>query len=353
MTLRERMLAVYHRKNPDRIPWAAYGMLIPRGKIERELRNSGCGLIEMHSVYTSKIKNVEISVKEDWEGNEKVITRTYHTPLGSVSEKVKTDPAYHTSTWRKEFLIKSPSDYRIVKFIVENTIYYENYHSFLEARDNLGDDGVILTGMDRTPWQKMLIELVGVQRLFLDLYDNRYLVEDLLSSLEEKSDEAYKIAASSPAEVIWAPDNITGDVTEPKLFERYCLPFYMKQGRLLHQQNKAYIVHMDGKLKCLKNLIKKADINAVESFTFPEGGGDLPFEEAKTVWKDKSIIANLPAFLCFKEEKIVKKYIHNFLTQISSKNNFMLEISEDLPHRTWRKTLSWVAEVMKEQGGLH
>ncbi len=54
---------------------------------------------------------------------------------------------------------------------------------------------------------------------------------------------------------------------------------------------------MDGKLKSLKELIKKADIDVIESFTFPEGGGDLSLEEARADWKDKSIIANLPTFL--------------------------------------------------------
>lgn len=349
-SLRERMLAVYHKKEPDRIPWAAYGLLIPRGEIERKLRNNGCGLILGGSIYKSEIQKVEISVKEVWEDNKKVKIRTYHTPLGDVFEKFEDDPAYHTSVWIKKFLISSSADYPIVKFIIENTVYYEDYDSFLEIRANLGHDGVILAWTGRSPWAKMLIELAGVERLSLDFYDNRPLVEDLLSSIEKKLDEVYKIAANSPAEVIWAPDNITGDVVEPKLFEKYYLPFYNKQGQLLHQQNKSYVVHMDGRLKSLKELIKKTDIDVVESFTFPEGGGDLPFEEARAAWENKSIIANLPAFLCFKEEKIVKEYIYNLINRASSKKNFMLEISEDLPHKTQGRTLSWVAEVMKEKG---
>ncbi|TET08835.1 hypothetical protein E3J84_05825, partial [Candidatus Aerophobetes bacterium] len=215
---------------------------------------------------------------------------------------------------------------------------------------NLSDDGVVLASTGASPWAKILIQLAGVERLSLDFYDNRWLVEDLLSSIEKKLGEVYKIAANSPAEIIHAPDNVTGDVAEPKLFEKYYLPFYNKQGQLLHQQNKSYVVHMDGKLKSLKELIKKTDIDVVESFTFPEGGGDLSFEEARAAWENKSIIANLPAFLCFKEEKIVKEYIYNLINRASSKKNFMLEISEDLPHETQGRTLSWVAEVMKEKG---
>lgn len=90
MTLREKMLAVYQKRNQDKIPWAAYGFLLPRGKIERELRNSGCGLIEWHPVsfllsptmlgeriYESKVKDVEISNKTVWENGERVLIHTW------------------------------------------------------------------------------------------------------------------------------------------------------------------------------------------------------------------------------------------------------------------------------------
>lgn len=361
MTLRKKMLTVYQKRNQGKIPWAAYGFLLPRGKVERELRNSGCGLIEWYPVsswlspaafdfqiYESEVKDVEISIKTVWEDNEKVLIRTYHTPLGSIYEKIEEDPGYH-SNWIKKFLIKSIHDYEIVKFIIENTVYHENYNSFLEAQENLGDDGVVYALADRSPWQKMLLELAGPERLFIDFHDNRTLVEDLLSSIQRKLDEAYRIVADSPAEVIWVPDNITGDLTEPKIFEKYCLSFYNKQGELLHRKNKTLVVHMDGKLNCLKDLIKKADIDVIESFTLPEGGGDLSIEEASTIWKDKSIIANLPAFLCFKEEKVVREYIQKLLVKVSPRKNFILEISEDLPRPFWRNTLPVVADVMQNQ----
>jgi len=286
-------------------------------------------------------------IKTAWENNERIEIRTYNTPLGSIFTKIKKDPAYG-SEWIKKFYIESPSDYPIIKYIVENTVFRENYHSFLRVREDLGEDGVVMARVDRSPLQKMLIELAGPERLFIDLFDNRHLVEDLLFSIEKRLDEAYRIVANSPAEVIWQPDNISGDVTEPHLFEKYCLPFYNKQGRLFHRHNKAYVVHMDGKLKCLKDLIKKADIDVIESFTFPEGGGDLSFGEARIAWKDKSIIANFPASLCLKEEKTIRKHLQKFFAQISPKKNFMLEISENLPHRFWKNTVLTIADFMQE-----
>lgn len=358
-TIREEMLVVYYGGEPDQIPFAAYDFLIPRGQIERELRNDGMGLVKWCPVSTSvapaflniclsKVQDVKISIEEAWESGEKIIIRTFYTPMGSVFEKYREDPMY-SSKWIKKYLIESASDYPIVKFIVENSIIYQNYNSFLQVQDNLGDDGVVLALMDRSPLQKMMYEITGPERLFLDLYDNSDLVEDLLTCIEKKSNEMYKIAANSPAQVIWSPDNITEDMNSPSIFRKYCLPFYNKQGQLLHQQNKAYVVHMDGKLKCLKNSIKKADIDVVESFSLPEAGGNLPIKEASIAWKDKSIISNIPAFLCLKEEKTIREYIGQLLAWVYPRKNFMLQVSEDLPPQDWKRILPVVIDVMQKQ----
>ncbi len=361
MNPREQMLAVYFRRNPDRIPCAAYIRYVPRGEIGRKSRNNGLGLIgyypivsllsppwHTHAGFESEVRGAELTVKTVWEDNKRVEIRTYITPLGSIFAKIRKDPVYG-SDWIKKFYIDSPSDYPVMKYIVENTIFRENYDSFLEIQEDLGSDGVVMARVDRSPFQKMLIELAGPERLFIDLHDNCHLVEDLLSSMEKKLDEAYKIVAHSPAEVIWQPDNITGDMTEPKFFKKYCLPFYNKQGRLFHKHNKAYAVHMDGRLKSLKDLIKRADVDVVESFTFPEGGGNLAFEEARSAWEDKSIIANFPASLCFKKEKAIKEYLQKLLSQLSSKENFMLEISEDLPPQSLKDILPIIVSVIQRQ----
>lgn len=364
MSLREELLSVYRRKNQGRIPWGAYGgFLLPAGSVERELRNSGCGLIQWTPVSSwlppgmghmkgweqeSEIKNVEMSIKAVWEGNERILVRTYDTPLGSVFEKMREDPGYH-SLWIKEFLIKSSRDYEVIKFMIENTVLRERYSSFLEAQENMGDDGVVLAVVDRSPWQKMLIELAGTERLYFDLHDNPTVVEDLLASIEAKQDEAYRIIADSPAEIIWIVDNLTGDLTPPKIFEKHCLPFYNKQAEMLHQKNKILAVHMDGRLRCLKDLIEKTDIDVIESFTLPGAGGDLPIEEASTAWEDKSIMANIPAFLSYQKPEEVRRYMQDLLAKVSPRKNFMLELSENLPHPFWKATLPIVAEALLEQ----
>jgi len=348
LTPRERIMQVLRRQLPDRVPLGAYSFLLPRGTAERKVREKGCGIVHFERVYATEMQNVEISTKEKWENNEKTTIRIYRTPLGDLYEKTKLDPGYR-SQWTKEFMIKKPSDYRIAKYIIENTVYHQNYEFFVEVEKNIGEDGILIANMDRTPLQRTLIELTGTERLCIDLYERADIMEEFFDSLRKKQDEMYQIAADSPAQIIHNWDNLTEDITEPRLFQKYCLPLYNKYGHLLHERGKIYVVHMDGKLYHLKNLIKKAEIDVIESFTLPGAGGNLSLQEAKDVWKNKTIIANLPAFLCYKDEEFIKRFIRDLLIQVP-KERFMLDVSEDLPQKFWRRTLPIVADAMQMYG---
>ncbi|TKJ44547.1 hypothetical protein CEE35_07595 [Candidatus Aerophobetes bacterium Ae_b3b] len=348
LTPRERIMQVLRRQLPDRVPLGAYSFLLPRGTAERKVREKGCGIVHFERVYATEMQNVEISTKEKWENNEKTTIHIYRTPLGDLYEKTKLDPGYR-SQWTKEFMIKKPSDYRIAKYIIENTVYHQNYEFFVEVEKNIGEDGILIANMDRTPLQRTLIELTGTERLCIDLYERADIMEEFFDSLRKKQDEMYQIAADSPAQIIHNWDNLTEDITEPRLFQKYCLPLYNKYGHLLHERGKIYVVHMDGKLYHLKNLIKKAEIDVIESFTLPGAGGNLSLQEAKDVWKNKTIVANLPAFLCYKDEEFIKRFIRDLLIQVP-KERFMLDVSEDLPQKFWRRTLPIVADAMQMYG---
>jgi len=348
LTPRERIMCVLQREYPDCVPFGAYSFLLPRGSIEHKLREKGCGIVHFEKVYVTEIKNIEICTKEKWGNNEKTIIRIYRTPLGDLYEKIKLDPGYH-SQWIKEFMIKRLSDYRIAKYIVENTVYHKNYNFFVEVEKNIGEDGILIANMDRTPLQRTLIELTGTERLCIDLYERPDIVEDFFNSLQKKQDEIYQIAADSPAKIIHNWDNLTEDITEPRLFQKYCLPLYNKYGRMLHESGKIYMVHMDGKLNHLKDLIKETAIDVIESFTLPEGGGNLPIQEAMNTWKNKTVVANLPAFLCYKDEEFIRKFIQDLLIQVP-RERFMLGVSEDLPQKFWKRTLLIVADVIQMYG---
>lgn len=364
MTTREKMLAVYKNQNQGKIPFAAYGgFLLPCGSLERTIRNKGCGWIHWTPVcswqppgmshitgwdFEAKLEDAQMLLKTVWYENEKALQRWYETPVGNIYEELRTEPGYH-SLWVKKFFVEKPEDYKVLKHIVQNSVVIESYESYLEAQRNIGNDGVELAIIDRSPFQKLLLEICGTERLTFDLIDIPEIVEELLETYEKKQLETLEIIADSPAEIIWMVENLTGDITHPEYFEKYCMPYYKKVTDILHKSNKVLGVHFDGKMNSIKHLIKKTDIDFIESFTLPEMGGDLPIKEAFELWEDKAIIVNIPAYLCNEGEEHIRSFIRQFIRDVQPYGNCMMELSENIPLEKLDRVMLIVADEFSKQ----
>ena len=361
MTLHDRMLAVYRGQVPDATPIGIYTRYLPRGTTERAVRNTGMGLIEYHPVismlappwhmysgYLSEVHGAELEVRYTWDHGVAVETRSYHTPVGTVSECIRKDPAYG-SDWVSKFYIESPSDYTVMLYLVENTIFRRNESGIRVHMADLGGDGVVIGRMDRCPYQKLLIELAGPERFLIDLYTDPEPVLDLLEAMDRRMDEAFVMALESEVEVIWQPDNITSDLTPPDMFRKHCLPFYEKHGRECRQAGKPYHVHIDGRTRALKDLIASATFDGIESFSLPIIGGDLPLHEARAAWPGKTILPNFPSSLCLQEEAGIVAFLDTLFADTPSGAPFMLQVSEDIPPAEWQRVLPILTTYIAER----
>ena len=97
--------------------------------------------------------------------------------------------------------------------------------------------------------------------------------------------EMYKVVANSQVKIVLIGDNIDEVLIDPRLFKKYCLPFYQECSKLLRSHSKIVSSHMDGMLKSLKSLILESGLNFIHGFT--PSGGNLSIREAKSIWKDK------------------------------------------------------------------
>ena len=157
--------------------------------------------------------------------------------------------------------------------------------------------------VDRSPYQKLMIELVDPEQFMVDVYINPSPIEELMQTIDYRLDEQFEMALNSQVDVIWQPDNITADTVPPDIFAQYCLPFYKKNGLKCKKAGKVYAVHIDGKTKSLYEQIQEAPIDVIESFSLPVMGGDLTIEEALTFWPDKVLCPNFPSSLCLNDRK--------------------------------------------------
>jgi hypothetical protein len=356
MNIRENIMAVFHRETPTRIPWLTYDIpypMLPRGTWERKLRNKGLGITNECAVFTTETPNVQVEQKTTVEGTRRVLVTTYHTPVGSVTEKMDmtiTPP----NPWIIEHMIKDISDYEVVKFIIEDTVYEPNYESFLWWDRHIGNDGFISTGVGGTPFQQLLIRYMGYHKCIVELYKHPEEFNELIKVMGKKYEERCRLVADSPAEVVTIEGNLDARVTNPKLFEKFVLPYHKIAAQILHPRGKILMAHYDGAVAALKDLIPQTGVDVVEALT-PPPMGDLPLSEARACWGKKLIIsANFPESVCHFGMQAVKKYAMEILKTVAPGDGFILSVTEDIPHRkpydVLEQTLRTITEVMWKYG---
>ena len=173
---RDQMLAVYRGQTPDRTPVGIYERYLPRGEAERAVRELGLGLIAYHPVvsmigppwhlypgYVSEITGAEFRVDYLWDRETMVERRTYNTPVGSVWQEISYDDAGVGSEHIRKYYLSRTEDYPVVQYLIEHTVLRKNESTLRSRLQDLGSDGVLFGRLDRSPYQKCLIELAGAE----------------------------------------------------------------------------------------------------------------------------------------------------------------------------------------------
>lgn len=359
MTVRERMLCCYRNEPVDRPAMGIYTRYLKRGTMERLARDQGLGIIQYVALTTqigppwhllpefiSQVKDTEIRVEYYWEHGHRKQRRKYVTPVGTVYAEVGSslgDGSEHIS----HYYIQSLEDYPIMQYIVENAVLSRNEELFQFHRQDLGEDGVVIGRVDRTPYQKLMLELVGGENFLLDLYTDPEPVEELMDAIGRRLDEEMTMAMDSGAEIIWMPENVTVDMTPPNNFKKYHLGAYQKYTKWAHEAGKKVVAHFDGKVKPLREHLLASGLDGLESLSNPDIGGDSTYEELCRMFPGMTLLPNFPASLATGGEDQIEEYLA-WLKETAKRYHrpLMLQISEDLPADSYEQAIPRIVTAM-------
>jgi hypothetical protein len=347
--VRQDILTALHRREPKRIPWTIHHELLPRGSLERRLRNQGLAIVEKGvRPYREGFHSVSLEERQGWEGGTRLTIRTWHTPCGELHSRVREGP--DGSLWTEEYPLRSAADFRLLEYITEDTEYRSNDEAVAAAQRAMGEDGLVLCRVMRSPLQRLLTEWMGTVGVSYALADDRMALDRLVGLMAARDEEALTIAARSPAEAVWSAENLTGDIVGPEVFRRYHAPYYERAAGILRPMGKLYGVHMDGRLRSLKDLIGSTAMDFVEGFT-PPPLGDLGLEEARAAWPDKAIWVNIPGNFFLGDDRAVIRALRGLLRQGAAAGGFLLTLTEEFPDP--ERSLRLVAEAVAghETGG--
>jgi len=165
MTTRELITTVLNGETPEITPFGLYSWMMDDRNSERWRRviDQGLGLFEHCGVVGHREHGVENIFEERREGNNHYRIYKKKTPVGTIQQVT-------LNGWHYEDLIKTPQDYKVMQWIVENTELTTHYDQFEKAEELAGDNGVAILSASRTPAMSINVDWAGTEQFCLDVY---------------------------------------------------------------------------------------------------------------------------------------------------------------------------------------
>ena len=348
MTTKERIHAALMGQMPDRVPLTTYKGVVTAEDGFDDLIARGLGFLSSCHLHRLGHPNVETS--QDDSVVDGVPTRMvrHRTPVGEIWQRSQQEPGYG-SFWTVDYFIKDVEDYKVLEFIIRDTKLSPNYDAFRQAEESMGDNGIVMAWTEKVPIQRLWIQYTGIERLSIDLNENLSVVEGVLEAMVDKNREAWNLIADSPAQFVWCPDNITGAMTGPPLFDKYCIPYYNEIADVMHSKDKRILCHMDGMMRWLVDSVRETDLDVIEAFT-PPPDGDLPLAEAREAWQGKAISINFPSSVHIFEPEEIKAMTRKLLREAAPGNGFIVGVTENVPKSVGTRSLSIILDTINEYG---
>jgi uroporphyrinogen-III decarboxylase len=345
MTPRERVLAVLRGEPTDKVPFTIYENKVPQCAVERRLRNEGlCILYRDFPPYRIVRPNCVTETFEYLEEGRlrrRIVTRT---PVGEVFEVV--EPADYTA-WRVVHPFKSPEDYKVLRFIEEDTRVLPCYEEFEKAQALRGDDMLLRADVGGNPLHRIMYLLMDMEAFAVEWAENRDEVLALAEAMRKNVIATARVVADSPSIVSNLGGNETPMVMGPGRYREYCIPLINEVAALLEEKGKFLGSHMDGNNRAWAKDLAGSGLHIIEAFS-PAPDTDMTMAEAVAAWPDKAIWINFPSTVHLSGIEKVKEKAREIL-QAAAGHRLIIGVTEDIHPELWQQGLLAVSEVINEQ----
>ena len=115
-------------------------------------------------------------------------------------------------------------DYKVLRFIADDTRVEPNYEAFLKDAAWLGDDFVMRGGIALTPLHEIMIHHMGVETFAVEWAERRDEIDKLYAAMNEVCRRIYPVVAQSPVLHANYGGNETASVMGRERFQQYVLP---------------------------------------------------------------------------------------------------------------------------------
>jgi hypothetical protein len=322
--------------------------MLPLDDVRAHVGRERIGVLRWSGIHRVEHLHCSFESETYWVGDAEWQRNTLHTPVGAIYEERAFEPAYGSSSIRKHY-VEKPEDYDVLWYYFEDSAIYSDYERYERDRKELGDDGLPLVAIERTPYQQLWVQWVGLDALSFHLVDCAERVHHTMELLRQRARRIFEIAYRSPAPLIDFPDNITAPAIGPDRFREHCVPLYDELAGMLAERDVPVFVHMDGDLKPLWSAIGESRVGGIDSLS-PAPDNDTPVAAAVSMWPDMRLWVNFPSsrHLCSYDE--VRAEAEAILAAGGHTGRLQIQISENVPHYAWRTSFAAIADAIEAFG---
>jgi len=373
VSARSRVLAILNKQKPDLVPWFGdldywINALNAQGLMPEKYQ--GPGMFQLHRdlgvgfylqgywpfqpVYDGVQVEQEIGT-DVADGYIRLIRDVRITrvkmPVGELLQVEKYLPGSYCWAYQEHY-IKDWRDLKAIRYWYEHTFYQPDY-GLAEARYELiGDNGLVLCYLPRSPLMEMIAVLGGIQAVTYAMTDAPDEFVETIAVMEQKSDEAAEIALNSPAECLMIPENLSSEVVGKRRFNQYMRDYEERWNRKIKAAGKYSFVHMDGRLKGLIREVASTGFSVLEALT-PAPAGDLAIEEIQSwVGKDTVVWGGIPGFHFsdMVSDQEFDRFVIHVLEVMRSQPRYVLGVADQVPPGTRWERIRRVGQLVEQYG---
>ncbi len=255
----------------------------------------------------------------------------------------------YSQPYLEKHVLASDEDYAPVNWILENGEPVADFEKFLSLESEIGENGMVVGTVERIPFQRLLLDFMGEERCFYQMYDNAKAFHHVLDQLTEMHWACLEIACSSSSLIVECVDNLDGFMTNPNLFKEYSLPIMQQTADKIHAAGKYFASHVDGDILPLVDLLPETGLDVAESFS-PSPLSRLTFKEAYAVWKKKPVMWGVlpsPLFEDRVPEGTFRSEIRDILDSIVADSPAIMGVADQAIGLTLWERVQEVSEMIK------
>jgi uroporphyrinogen-III decarboxylase len=355
MTMRERMLALVQGREHDRVPFVQYGDLAaPDDEVWATVGRENMGILRWVNVHWCETPNCRFGFDGVEHKGRTGYRRTLYTPEGELYEERLFEPSYNSAAAACHF-VKEPQDYRVLLAYFRDIAVHKVLEGFHDAVHELGEDGIPLVAVERSPFQQLWVEWVNIQDLVIHLAEYPEMMAEVMAAMTDVQHRVYQVVSEAAREVpipyVDVPDNITAPVIGEAYFREYCLPAYKELAGLLAKTGKdiPVFVHMDGDLKPLWAAIGESSVRGLDSMS-PPPDNDTSVAEALSRWPDMRVCINFPSSVHLAPPEGVYEHTRLLLEEGGHSGRLQIQVSENVPPDAWRTSFPEIVKAIADFG---